>query len=144
MSTAKPERFSGNRGAHAPSRVLTGAPAGQPEGQTSHQTVTDSKVAQSSAGAPTTAREGACAPHFNCIVTAKAEEGGRISRRADAWPEQRDSFASKRRPQSQKCMPTVNITAWLTKSYLPLAFCPVDDARGVKGGMLPVTVCDGA
>ncbi len=63
----EPCRCSSSWGAYAPSRVLTGALAGQFGRWQDHQTVRDALVQRPSAGAPTTAREGACAPRWNCM-----------------------------------------------------------------------------
>ena len=52
------------------------------------------------------------------------------------------SPASKCCRQVQKCMPTVNITAWLMKSYVPLAVCP-EKRQAWRMACCRSTVCAG-
>ncbi len=70
MNIPKSDSCSRDWGAHAPSRVPSGALAARQEGIRTYETVITSHAPQRSARAPTAARVGACAPRINRMVTA--------------------------------------------------------------------------
>src|SRR5664280_2336490 len=77
-----PEPCSPFWGAHAPSRVPAGAFAGRSGGHLRHQMVVPMNARLCSARARNTAREGACAPPFNCLVPAeRVRRAARLNRR---------------------------------------------------------------
>ena len=85
----------------------------------------------------------ACASGQYRLSTTKAMESPEPALQGEEWPGQHGPLVSKCDPRGQKCMPTVNTTAWLMKSYVPLAVCPPADGLGLNGGVLPVTVWSG-
>jgi len=67
----------------------------------------------------------ACVSGQYRLSTAKAVPQPKRAHPADEWLGQRGPVVSKCNLQRQKCMPTVSTTAWLMKSYVPSALCPV-------------------
>ncbi len=76
----QPYQCSSFGGAHAPSRVPTGAFAGRSRGWPQSPKGESWIPLLFSARARKTAREGACAPHSHCIVTAQARSRWRHAR----------------------------------------------------------------